>query len=110
MLKAHCFQCHGEGETLKGGVDLRLRRLMLTNTASGAILVPGKPHASLLWKMVASGEMPKGEKKLSREELAKIERWIKKGASTLRAEPVEVPRFVITEEERAFWAFQPVAA
>jgi hypothetical protein len=110
VLKAHCFQCHGEGETLKGGVDLRLRRLMLTNTASGAILVPGKPHVSLLWKMVASGEMPKGEKKLSREELAKIERWIKKGAPTLRAEPVEVPRFVITEEERAFWAFQPVEA
>jgi hypothetical protein len=83
---------------------------MLTNTPSGTVLVPGKPHDSLLWKMVASGEMPKGEKKLTREELARIERWIKKGAPTLRAEPAEAPRFVITEEERAFWSFQPVVA
>src|SRR4030095_13416774 len=52
VLKAHCFQCHGEGDTLKGGVDLRLRRLMLTNTPSGTVLVPGKPHDSLLWEMV----------------------------------------------------------
>ena len=29
ILKAHCFDCHGEGEKLKGGLDLRLRRLML---------------------------------------------------------------------------------
>ena len=28
ILKQHCFQCHGEGEKLKGGVDLRLRRFM----------------------------------------------------------------------------------
>ena len=110
VLKAHCFSCHGEGDTLKGGVDLRLRRLMLTNTASGAVLVPGKPHHSLLFKMVASGEMPKGEKKLTRDEIATLERWIKKGAPTLRPEPAGIPRFVITEEERAFWAFQPIAA
>lgn len=24
ILKAHCFDCHGEGEKLKGGLDLRL--------------------------------------------------------------------------------------
>src|SRR6266849_5512510 len=28
ILKAHCFDCHGEGEKLKGGLDLRLQRLM----------------------------------------------------------------------------------
>src|SRR5262245_22060114 len=38
ILKAHCFDCHGEGEKLKGGVDLRLRRLMLTGGDNGAVL------------------------------------------------------------------------
>jgi hypothetical protein len=108
ILKAHCFHCHGEGETLKGGVDLRLRRLMLTNSESGRIMVPGKPGESVMLKMVASGEMPKGEKKLKPEEIAKLERWIKSGARTLRTEPTEVPKFFITEEERQFWSFQPV--
>ena len=28
ILKAHCFDCHGEGDHPKGGLDLRLRRLI----------------------------------------------------------------------------------
>ena len=108
ILKAHCFQCHGEGEKLKGGVDLRLRRLMLTNSESGQVMVPGKPGESMILRMVASGEMPKGEKKLTSEQIAKLEQWIKIGAPTLRPEPAEVPKFFITEEERQFWAFQQV--
>ncbi len=35
ILKKHCFQCHGEGEKLKGGVDLRLRRFMVGTTEGG---------------------------------------------------------------------------
>ncbi len=108
ILKAHCFQCHGAGEKLKGGVDLRLRRFMLTNSESGRVIVPGNPGKSVLLKMVTSGDMPKEGKKLTREQIAKIEHWIKKGAPTLRPEPTEVPKFFITEEERQFWAFQPV--
>jgi hypothetical protein len=108
ILKTHCFNCHGEGEKLKGGVDLRLRRFMLTNSESGRVIVPGKPSESVMLKMVASGEMPKDGKRLTPEQIAKIEHWIKSGARTLRPEPSEVPKFFITEEERQFWAFQPV--
>ncbi|PYJ05932.1 MAG: hypothetical protein DME25_07500, partial [Verrucomicrobia bacterium] len=108
IFKAHCFQCHGEGEKLKGGVDLRLRRLMLTNSESGPVIVPKKPGESVLLRMVSSKEMPKSGKKLTSEQISKIEKWIKQGAPTLRPEPAEVPKFFITEEERAFWAFQPV--
>src|SRR6266540_2946781 len=42
ILKAHCFDCHGEGEKLNGGLDLRLRRLMLKGGDEGAVIVPGK--------------------------------------------------------------------
>src|SRR5260221_3124874 len=108
ILKAHCLQCHGAGEKLKGGVDLRLRRFMLTNSESGRVIVPGNPGKSVLLKMVSSGDMPKEGKKLTAEQIAKIEHWIRKGAPTLRPEPAEVPKFFITEEERQFWAFQPV--
>lgn len=108
ILKAHCLHCHGEEEKPKGGVDLRLRRLMLTNSESGTVLVPGRPQHSQLLEMVKSGEMPKGGKPLPPEKVALIEKWIRQGAPTLRPEPVEVPRFVVTEEDRGFWAFQPI--
>ncbi len=52
--------------------------------------------------------MPKKGKKLAEKEIALLEKWIAQGAKTLRPEPEQVPKFFITEEERAFWAFQPV--
>src|SRR2546421_1835170 len=109
ILKAHCFECHGEGEKLKGGLDLRLRRLMLQGGDDGPVIVPGKPGQSLLFKLVHSGEMPKRDKKLTREQVALIKQWIAAGAKTARPEPAELGKGgAITEEERAFWSFQPI--
>jgi len=109
ILKAHCFDCHGEGEKLKGGVDLRLRRLMLKGGDEGPVLVPGKPDKSPLYKMVQSGEMPKREKKLTREQVEIIKQWIASGANTAHPEPAELAKGAsVTEEERAFWSFQPI--
>jgi hypothetical protein len=94
---------------LKGGLDLRLRRLMLEGGDDDPVIVPGKPNRSLLFKLVQSGEMPKREKKLSSEQVALIKRWIAAGAKTARPEPAEIgPGGGITEEERAFWSFQPI--
>src|ERR1051326_8848129 len=87
ILKAHCFDCHGEGDKLRGGLDLRLRRLMVKGGDDGPVIVPGKPEKSLLFKMVHSGDMPKRDKKLSHEEVALIKNWIAGGAKTARAEP-----------------------
>src|SRR5947209_11339286 len=80
ILKAHCFDCHGEGEKLRGGLDLRLRRLMLKGGDDGPVIVPGKPEKSLLFKMVQSGDMPKRGKKLAPEEVALIKQWLAGGA------------------------------
>ena len=49
ILKAHCFDCHGEGEKLRGGLDLRLRRLMIKGGNDGPVIVPGKPEKSHLF-------------------------------------------------------------
>src|SRR6267143_1596049 len=105
ILKAHCFDCHGEGEKLKGGLDLRLQRLMLKGGDEGPVIVPGKPEKSLLLKLVRNGEMPKRDKKLTPDQVAMIKTWIATGAKTARPEPAELGRgSVITEEERAFWS------
>lgn len=109
ILKTHCFHCHGEGEELEGGVDLRLRRFLIKPTADGTrVMVPGKPEESEMIKLIHEGEMPKKGKKLSDAEVATLEKWIAAGAKTLREEPEQVPKFWITEEEREFWAFQPI--
>src|SRR5947207_283162 len=109
ILKAHCFECHGEGEKLKGGLDLRLRRLILQGGDDGPVLVPGKPGRSLLFKLVHSGEMPKRDKKLTPEQVGLIKQWIATGAKTGRPEPAGVAKAGgITEEDRAFWSFQPI--
>ena len=34
ILKAHCLECHGEGEEIEGGLDLRLRRFILIGEVS----------------------------------------------------------------------------
>ncbi len=109
ILKAHCFECHGEGDQPKGGLDLRLRRLMLDGGENGPAVVPGKPDASRLLKLVGDGTMPKRDKKLTVAEVALIRRWIAAGAKTVRPEPLTPPQGTgITEEERAFWSFQPI--
>ena len=109
ILKRHCFHCHGEGEKLKGGVDLRLRRFMEKPSEEGAHpLVPGKPEESEMLTLVREGEMPAKGDKLKPAEIATLEKWIAQGAKTARPEPAEVPKFFITEEEREFWACQPI--
>ena len=65
IFKAMCFHCHGEGEIRKGGLDLRLVRLMQQGGESGEAIAPGDPSKSLLWERIESDDMPEGEKKLS---------------------------------------------
>lgn len=109
IFKTHCFMCHGEAEKREGNLDLRLKRLAVAGGDSGAAIAPGSPDDSLLYRRVRAGEMPPGKKKLSAAEVAKIERWIAAGATTLRPEPEDVgPQPLITEEERNHWAYRPV--
>lgn len=109
ILKAHCFDCHGAEEELKGKLDLRLVRLMIKGGESGTAIEPGKPDASLFLRRIKSGEMPPGQTKVSAREVELLEKWIAAGAKTTRAEPTEIGKGLgITEEERSFWAFRPV--
>jgi hypothetical protein len=111
VLKAYCFDCHGGGEELKAGLDLRQKRTALRGGKSGPAIVGGHPDESLLLERVAAGEMPPGAKKVPKEQVAVIERWLAAGAPTLTAEPASLPPGIdITPLEREFWAFQPIHA
>ena len=103
IVKAHCTHCHGEEEKPEGGVDLRLRRFM------DEIVVVGHPEKSKLVEVIRSGEMPEKGKPLTEAQLGVIEKWIAQGAKTAKPEPLALaPGAVILDEDRQYWAFQPV--
>ena len=109
IFKAYCLDCHGGGDVLKGRLDLRLKRFAERGGDSGPAIVAGKPEESYLLDRLHDAEMPPGEKKVPREKIELISRWIAAGATTLRPEPKRLPPGVdITPEERAYWAFQPI--
>jgi hypothetical protein len=109
ILKTHCFQCHGEEPELAGGLDLRLVRLMQEGGDSGPALLAGDESDSLIVDRIASNEMPPGAKKLTDDEKAIVQDWIKQGASTKRVEPEDPDEATFTDEELSHWAFQPVS-
>ena len=109
ILKAHCFHCHGEEGETKGGLDVRLARYLLKGGESGPAVVPGNAAASHVLELLKKGEMPKGKGRLKDSEIAAIEQWIAGGAKTSRPEPEKLgPEHAFTDEERAWWAFQPI--
>ena len=111
ILKAACTHCHGEEEPVAGSVDLRLRRFLLEATDSGEpVIVPGDPDASLLVRVVESGEMPQEGKPLEAEQIATLRAWIAAGAPVEIEEPESLPPGpFISQAERSHWAFQPIA-
>src|SRR4051794_32099258 len=109
IFKTYCLDCHGGGETVKGKLDLRLRRFAVKGGEKGPAIVPGDAAKSLLLARLKTGEMPPTEKKVPADNIALIERWIAAGAPTLRDEPEKLSAGIdITPEERAFWFYQPI--
>ncbi len=110
ILKAHCFQCHGEDGVKEGGLDLRLRKGLIEGGDSGPAIAPGVPQQSDLLDLIEKGEMPRKSKRLSDQEIETIRRWIELGAPLARPEPNDTSgaALSITEEERQWWAFQPI--
>jgi hypothetical protein len=106
LLVQHCLDCHA-GPKPKGGLDLGHRDAALAGGKSGAVLVPGKPEDSLLWRRVAAGKMPP-KKPLPAADRALLRAWIASGAPW-GTDPIDP--FRVTTARRAgydWWALQPV--
>lgn len=82
LLKAHCFQCHGGGES-QGGLRLDSRALALKGGKSGTALVPGNGAGSLmLARILGKGgkpAMPLGFAPLANAQIALLRAWIDQG-------------------------------
>ena len=75
-----CTSCHMYGNA-SGGLNLTSYLSVMTNSNSGASVVPGDHANSLLWQRVNSGEMPPGNNPdLSSDEINLIAQWIDEGA------------------------------
>jgi hypothetical protein len=114
LLVARCFKCHSaESPKPKGGLRLDSREAILKGGNAGPALVPGNPEKSLLlaaakWadpdlRMPPKERLPEGEVEI-------LSQWIRKGAPWVegKAAPARKER-EITEADKAYWSFRPVA-
>jgi len=116
ILAGRCYQCHSEAQKKqRGGLHVDSLAALLRGGDSGPALVPGAPDKSLLVEAIGYGNEdlrmpPKG--KLSADEIAVLTRWVKDGAAWPQtAAAISVARRKpgqITDEDRRWWAFQPV--
>lgn len=101
LLAERCFSCHTQ--TKLGGLE------MVSQASLGKVVKPGKPEESLLLARVRAGQMPPAGGKLSKDQIAALETWIRDGAVWPEAPAVAKSKdYLIRPEQRAYWAFQPV--
>ena len=116
LLQSRCGKCHDEASA-KGGLSLVSAMGLRSGGESGPAVVPGKPLESLLIAAVGYGDeqvkMPP-ESKLTAAEIASLVAWVEAGAIWPAENASDPPtsaaavRRVITAEDRAHWAFQPL--
>jgi mono/diheme cytochrome c family protein len=115
FLVENCLKCHG-GEKVRGGLDLATRESLLKGGDNGPAIVPYSAKDSRLYRLASHLDephmpYPKGTEKLPAEPLARLAAWIDDGAPydqplVNRAAPKKP--MVVTDEDRTFWAFQPL--
>jgi mono/diheme cytochrome c family protein len=113
VLADHCYKCHSAtAEKVKGGLLLDTRPAMLKGGDTGPAIVPGDAEKSLLIKAVRytdeNLQMPPKNKKLSAEQIADLESWIKMGAPDPRTNTAKLATAIATEGAKKHWAYQPV--
>ncbi len=110
VLAKACFSCHTDAAM--GGLQLDTRDHLLHGGKSGPAIIPGDPGNSKLIQAIrydgALKMPPTG--RLKDEEIASLEQWVKAGAVwPANLKPVTTAPYLISEAQRNFWAFRPVA-
>lgn len=119
LFERACIECHA-GDDASGGLRLTDRQ----GWEDAGVIEPGRPQASRLLEVLRSTDPdevmppPDAGHEVSAKEIACVEQWISAGAVDPReAEGVaghSGPKlrsrvFEITDADRAYWAFQPLA-
>ena len=113
VLADNCYKCHAaSSDKIKGGLKLDTRADMLKGGDTGPAIVPGDAEKSLLIKAVRYTDeelkMPPKDKKLSAEQIADLEAWVKMGAPDPRTNSAAAVTSVVTDQARKHWAYRPV--
>ena len=110
LLRKHCVDCHG-GKSTKGDFDLSTRKKLME---SG--YVEDTAADSYLMSLIRHEEepaMPFKQPRLKDADIASIAKWLDLGApyDAPLAEQSAKPEgpYVVTEEDRQFWSFQPLS-
>ncbi len=114
ILQQHCFECHGGGEKVRGGLVMTSREALLKGGESGAIIDLDDASASLLMEAVRyeSYEMPPSGQ-LPQEDIATLQQWIEQGLpfeGDFTNKNTEVASMAppVNEATKQFWSFLPV--
>ena len=107
ILERACFDCHSHGaESVKGGLYLDSRSGWELGGNSGQIVVSGDPDASLLIQAVRYQvddlQMPPKGKRLSEDQVAILEKWVRLGAFDPRGLDL------VDSASTKHWAFDPI--
>lgn len=112
LLVQHCIACHGPD---KSESSLRLDQpdRFAQGGDSGSLIDRDQPHTSLLLQAVRHEglEMPPN-KKLSEEQIAALETWVRSGANWPEyVKELSTPsdQSQITQADREYWFFQPLS-
>jgi hypothetical protein len=93
IFKQHCTNCHGNDKQ-KSDLNLATYAALQKGGSSGAIVVPGNPDKSRVYKLAAHLEepkMPSEKTKIPDAQLALLKLWIEQGARENAAGKVSVP-------------------
>ncbi len=113
VLVDNCYECHSTGKKARGGLLLDSREATLRGGDTGPSVVLGDPAKSLLIKAVKyvddDVQMPP-KHRLTPEQIAGLEEWVRRGAPDPRDEKTAPPSVSTIDfvAARAFWSFQPV--
>jgi len=94
IFRENCFFCHGQDDA-KSDLALDSYGRVMQGGAGGAIVAPGDPDGSRLWKLVAheeTPEMPPESDKLPDDQLALIRKWIELGALETPTSKAKLPK------------------
>jgi len=112
ILVDHCYKCHAADSEKgpKGGLLLDTREGLFKGGDTGPAIVQGDGEKSLLIKAVRytdeNLQMPPKNRKLSDEQVADLEAWVKMGAPDPRTgQPSTLNHLPST---KTHWAFQPI--
>jgi hypothetical protein len=115
ILKANCYRCHAEGKK-RGGLSLASRASLLQGGDRGPVVSLARPDESRLLAAIRyDGEVqmpPRG--KLPPQQIDLLTRWVQAGVPWPEAAAADVaaplpPGRAITAQDRAYWAYRPVA-